>query len=146
MFRRDRPSERAAAGGGPPESAAPARGTRIAPGTRVSGAIGGATELLVEGEVEGEIRVEAAVVVGPGGVVRGPIAAPVVRIAGRVFGDVRGGDRVEVAAGGTLEGDIAAPRIAIAEGAFFKGNVEMLGDKARGERPPDVKAAPEGEE
>jgi cytoskeletal protein CcmA (bactofilin family) len=40
---------------------------------------------------------------------------------------------VEVAASGILEGDIAAPRIVIAEGAFFKGRVEM-----RGERPKPV--------
>jgi cytoskeletal protein CcmA (bactofilin family) len=146
MFRRDRPSAPDAAGGRVPDGPAPARLTRIAPGTRVSGAIGGATELLVEGEVEGEIRVEAPVVVGPGGVVRGPIAAPVVRVAGQVLGDVRAGDRVEVGPGGTLEGDITAPRVVIAEGAFFKGNVEMQGDKARGDRPSGGPAAPPGDD
>ncbi|MDP9122823.1 MAG: polymer-forming cytoskeletal protein, partial [Acidobacteriota bacterium] len=30
---------------------------------------------------------------------------------------------------GSLEGDVAAPRVVIAEGAFFKGRVEMRGEK-----------------
>lgn len=115
--------------------------TRIADGTKIVGEVGGATELLVEGEVEGQIRVDSRVVVGQGGLVRGQIAARSVLIAGRVAGDVRGSDRVEVGGSGKLEGDIAAPRVTIAEGAFFKGKVEMGGgDRERRNR----SAAPPG--
>lgn len=103
--------------------------THIAPGSRVRGEISGPTELLVEGEVEGEIRIDAVVMIGTDGQVQGPITAQVVRIGGRVFGDVTAADRVEVAPSGTLEGNIAAPRIVIAEGAFFKGQVEMKGER-----------------
>jgi cytoskeletal protein CcmA (bactofilin family) len=35
-----------------------------------------------------------------------------------------------VAPSGSLEGDIAAPRVVIAEGAFFKGLVEMRTDRS----------------
>lgn len=103
--------------------------THIAPGSRVRGEISGPTELLIEGEVEGEIRIDAVVMIGTEGQVQGPITAQVVRIGGRVFGDVTAADRVEVAPSGTLEGNIAAPRIVIAEGAFFKGQVEMKGER-----------------
>ena len=103
--------------------------THIAPGTRIQGEVTGPTELLVEGEIQGEVRIDAPVIVGAEGVVQGPISAQVVRIGGRVFGNVQATDRVEVAPSGTLEGDILAPRITIAEGAFFKGRVEMKGDK-----------------
>jgi cytoskeletal protein CcmA (bactofilin family) len=101
--------------------------THIAAGTLLQGAVTGATEVLIEGQVQGEVRVDATVTVGAEGVVEGPVAAPVVRISGRVTGNVSASDRVEVAASGILEGDIAAPRIVIAEGAFFKGRVEMRG-------------------
>jgi cytoskeletal protein CcmA (bactofilin family) len=104
--------------------------THIAPGTRIQGQLGGPTELLIEGEVEGEIRVDSAVMIGNDGVVHGPVSAQVVRIGGRVFGNVSASERVEVASSGSLEGDVAAPRIAIAEGALIKGRVEMTGDKA----------------
>lgn len=104
--------------------------THIAPGSHVEGLITGATELLVEGEIEGEIRIDAPVIVGAEGLVQGPISAQVVRIGGRVIGNVAASDRIEVAPSGSLEGDAAAPRIVIAEGAYFKGKVEMKGEKA----------------
>ncbi len=104
--------------------------THIAPGSHVEGLITGPTELLVEGEVDGEIRIDAPVIVGAEGVVQGPISAQVVRIGGRVIGNVAASDRIEVAPSGSLEGDVVAPRIVIAEGAYFKGKVEMKGEKA----------------
>jgi cytoskeletal protein CcmA (bactofilin family) len=110
--------------------------THIAPGTRVVGQLTGPTELLIEGEVEGEIRVDAAVMIGADGVVKGPVSANVVRVGGRVEGNVQATERVEVAPSGTLEGDITAPRVVIAEGAFFKGRVEMRPqEKGKQEKP-----------
>lgn len=103
--------------------------THVAPGTHIRGEVTGSTELLVEGVIEGEIRVDAPVMIGAEGVVQGPVSGQVVRIGGRVIGNVSAGDRVEVATSGTLEGDIQAPRIVIAEGAFFKGRVEMKNEK-----------------
>ncbi|HUF78254.1 MAG TPA: polymer-forming cytoskeletal protein [Thermoanaerobaculia bacterium] len=99
--------------------------TRIAEGTRVDGEVTGATEVLVEGMVQGRIRLDGRAVVGPAGTVRGLISARAVVVAGTVEGDVRGSEKVEVAASAKLLGDIAAPRVTIAEGAFFKGKVEM---------------------
>jgi cytoskeletal protein CcmA (bactofilin family) len=126
IFRRETASP---ASGGSSESLQKRRITHVAPGTCLRGEVTGATELLIEGEVEGEIRVDAPVTVGAEGSVRGPIAAPVVRVVGSVVGNVLASDRVEVAPSGSVEGDIAAPRIVIAEGAFFKGRVEMTGAK-----------------
>lgn len=123
IFRREHAEAAPPAAGTKP--AASGRATYIAPGSVVHGEITGATELLIDGTIEGEIRVEAAVVVGAEGVVAGPIEARTVRVGGRVIGDVRAADRVDVVATGSLEGNIAAPRIAVAEGAFFKGKVEM---------------------
>lgn len=114
-----------------PASPSPARResavTRVAQGTKIGGEISGATELVIEGQVEGTLRIDARVVVGSSGVVRGEIEARSVLVAGEVSGDVRGRERVEVGASGRLEGDISAPRVTIAEGAFFKGQVEMTG-------------------
>ncbi|HSF42626.1 MAG TPA: polymer-forming cytoskeletal protein [Thermoanaerobaculia bacterium] len=136
IFRRENgPASPTASSGGSSESPASAsqkrRLTHIAPGTLVQGTVSGPTELLIEGEVQGEIRVDSLVMIGGDGAVEGPISAPVVRVGGRVVGDVRASDRVEVAASGSLEGDISAPRVVIAEGAFFKGRVEMTGEKSR---------------
>ena len=145
IFRRDNTSSSPASGGSS-EFSSPAqrhRLTHVAAGTRLAGEVTGATELLIEGELRGEIRVEAAVTVGAEGAVEGPVTAPVVRVSGRVVGNVIASDRVEVSPSGSVEGDISAPRIVIAEGAFFKGRVEMRGDRAPGERGPQGAGHPE---
>src|SRR5215203_6779234 len=132
IFRRENASAAPAMSGGSSEPSGPSqrrRITHVAPGTRLAGEVTGSTELLIDGEIEGEIRVDATVTVGAEGAVHGPISAPVVRVAGRVVGNVVASDRVEVAPSGSLEGDVAAPRIVISEGAFFKGKVEMKGEK-----------------
>lgn len=138
IFRRDTPSgshpaSSSASDSGSFAAARPQqrRVTHIAPGSRVEGELTGPTELLIEGEVEGEIRVDSTVMVGSEGLVRGPISAQVVRIVGRVVGNVHASERVEVAPSGSVEGDIAAPRVVIAEGAFFKGRVEMKSEPER---------------
>jgi cytoskeletal protein CcmA (bactofilin family) len=141
LFRsRDTGSSSPASPGGSSDSPSPSsslsassaqrrRVTHIAAGSRVEGTLTGPTELLIEGEVDGEIRVDSAVMIGTEGVVRGPVTAQVVRVGGRVIGDVQASDRVEVAPSGGLEGDIAAPRVVIAEGAFFKGRIDMRSDR-----------------
>jgi|HubBroStandDraft_3_1064219.scaffolds.fasta_scaffold03921_5 cytoskeletal protein CcmA (bactofilin family) len=116
---------RAGLGPGAPAAEEQRQGTYIAPGTRIEGKLAGSAELWIDGEVHGEVLADAGVAVGRTGVVVGPLTAPVVRIEGRLTGDVRAAESVEVAVSGNLEGDIAAPRVLIAEGAFFKGRVEM---------------------
>lgn len=117
----------------PRQTSAPNRVTLVAEGTRVTGEISGDTEVRVDGEVKGDLALGARVVVGGSGVVRGSIQARSVEVGGKVHGNVQGSDRVEVTSSGSLEGDIAAPRVTIAEGAFFKGKVEMTGTPGGGQ-------------
>lgn len=104
----------------------------VAAGSKIVGVIGGTAEILVEGEVEGDIELERNVVVGRSGKVTGNIVARSARIAGQLIGNVSGHERVELVASASLEGDVAAPRVVIAEGAFFKGNIQMSGKAQEG--------------
>jgi cytoskeletal protein CcmA (bactofilin family) len=132
------PAAGPAAGGAPAPALAGRRGTGtlIAAGTLVKGELSGSTDLLIEGEVEGAVVVEALVVVGAGGSVRGPLQGRLVQVAGRVTGKVTAAERLEVAASGSVEGDLAAPRVVIAEGAFFRGQIEMRSDSSEQPRRP----------
>ena len=123
-------------------AAAAASGTtHIAPGAKITGQVNGTSDLVIDGELEGQVRLESHVTVGPGGKVQGDIVAKSVRIGGRVVGNVQGHEKVEILPSGRLEGDVAAPRVVLAEGAFFKGKVEMTGGqkgaaaKAEAEKP-----------
>jgi cytoskeletal protein CcmA (bactofilin family) len=121
------------------DGGARARVTHIAPGSRFVGELLGATEVLVDGELEGSIRLDGNLTIGSEGRVQGEVEARCVRIAGKVVGNVRGRERVEVLGSGALEGDVGAPRVVISEGAYFKGRVEMTGSEKTepesGERP-----------
>ena len=128
------PSTPARSAPSPPQQKRPASRelTHLARGSKIVGEISGAAELVIEGELEGEIDLDSRVVVGDRGQVQGKIVAAAVEVAGRVVGNVHGRERVEVLASGKLEGDVTSPRVVIAEGAFFKGKVEMTDRAATG--------------
>lgn len=130
-----------------PASASRSRHTLIAPGTEMVGEITGATDVAIEGDLQGEVRIDGTVRVGPEGRVRGALEARVVEIGGKVKGDVRGRERIVLDASAELLGDLSAPRVEIHEGAFFKGAVEMTGDETAKERSrPDDKKDEKDEE
>ena len=130
------PSRRAA-----PPPAGGKETTVVASGSRVQGEISGATDVLIDGQVEGQLVLGSSVVVGEGGEVLGQIQAKRVKIGGRVRGDIRASERIEVLASGRIEGDVSAPRVAINAGAFFKGKVEMTGD-AKPQPKPETASPP----
>jgi cytoskeletal protein CcmA (bactofilin family) len=66
-----------------------------------------------------------AVSVASGGVVESDVTASSVSVAGQVTGNVTAQERVDIQAGGRLVGDVKAARFTIADGASFKGSVDM---------------------
>jgi cytoskeletal protein CcmA (bactofilin family) len=102
--------------------------------TQFKGEITGSEPVLVEGLVEGTIRITGPLRIGPGGTVKATVAAQSVVVAGEMVGDCQATDRVEVEAAGRLTGNIRAPRVVIIEGATFRGTSDMspriAGEKA----------------
>lgn len=113
-----------------PTTGAGGRATHISSGIKIKGEITGRADVVIDGEFEGRVDVQAPVVVGSQGAVQGDIVAKSVQVSGKVVGNVRAGERFELETSGRIEGDVTAPRVIIAEGAYFKGNVEMTGGKA----------------
>ena len=129
----------------PPPPGAPATASRtagtcvIGPKTTVKGEIIGDEDVLVEGNVEGQIRVTRDLRVSPGGVVKATVEAQSLIVSGEIVGDCQASARVEIQASGRLTGNIRAPKIVIAEGAMFRGNSDMSGRKEeRKDVPKDV--------
>ena len=117
----------------PPRSALPqtpaarAAGTACVIGakTTVKGEITGDEDVLVEGAVEGQVRISRDLRVAASGSVRANIEANSVIVSGEVLGDCTAAVRVDIQATGRLTGNIRAPKIVIAEGAVFRGNSDM---------------------
>jgi cytoskeletal protein CcmA (bactofilin family) len=97
----------------------------IGPKTVLKGDITGDEDVLVEGTVEGTIRIGRDLRVGQGGTVRATVSAKSIVVAGEVVGDCQAAQRVELETSGRLTGNIRAPRVIIVEGATFKGNSDM---------------------
>jgi cytoskeletal protein CcmA (bactofilin family) len=123
------PPRMAPAAAAPPPSPRPGGTCLIGSKTTVKGEITGDEDILVEGVVEGQIRISRDLRVGPGGVVKANVEAQSVVVSGELVGDCQASQRVEIQATGRLTGNIRSPRVVIAEGATFKGNSDMSGRK-----------------
>lgn len=82
-------------------------------------------EVLVEGRIEGKLNINNRVIVGRNGIVDADIEAREVIIKGIVNGNVKGTLKVEIIPEGTLNGNIISQRVKLADGAIFKGNIDM---------------------
>ena len=104
---------------------------------QVSGDIVGGENLLVEGRVEGTIRLDKHdLTIGVSGTAHANLTAKLVRIEGEVVGDVVGLERVVIAASGRVRGNITAPHVLVEDGARFKGMIDMdFGDKTSERQP-----------
>lgn len=100
-------------------------GTVIAEGLNIEGELSSEEELVIHGNVKGKLTSSELVSVGSTGVVEADIAGATVSVAGHVTGDVTASERVDLQTGGRLIGDVKAARFTIADGASFKGNVDM---------------------
>jgi cytoskeletal protein CcmA (bactofilin family) len=105
--------------------------TVVGPRARIVGDLSGEENVLVQGRVEGSIRVAGGeIAVGPGGEVEGEIRARTVVIGGKVRGEIVAEEKAELLASAFVQGKVQAPRIVIAEGAQLEGNVAMSAERS----------------
>jgi len=92
----------------------------------IKGELSGSEDLTIEGHVEGKIELRQNVLtIGPNGKIKAQVFAKAVIILGEVTGNVTASEKVDIRDNGSVDGDIAAPRVAIAEGAHFRGSIDM---------------------
>jgi cytoskeletal protein CcmA (bactofilin family) len=144
MWKRDTPPSQPASEPAP-EPPAPRTATERAVGKSmvnigksviIKGELNGSEDLVVEGQVEGKIDLKDYVLtIGPNGRIRAQIVAKSVVVQGQVVGNITAHDRVTIHESGTVEGDIQTPRFSIAEGARFRGKVDMHDAPAASSKP-----------
>ncbi|HEV3139668.1 MAG TPA: polymer-forming cytoskeletal protein [Vicinamibacterales bacterium] len=92
----------------------------------IKGELNGSEDLTIEGHVEGTIQLRDHVLtIGPNGRIKAQVFAKAVIVLGEVTGNVSATDKVDIRENGSVDGDLIAPRVAIAEGAHFRGSVDM---------------------
>ena len=92
----------------------------------IKGELSGSEDLTIEGHCEGRIELRDNVLtIGPNGKIRAEVFAKSVIVLGEVTGNVTASEKVDIRDNGSVDGDIISPRVAIAEGAHFRGSVDM---------------------
>jgi len=142
------PAPAPAAQATPPAPAAPARAdeprgsahardvVNIGKSVVIKGELNGSEDLTIEGHVEGKIELRDHVLtIGPNGKIKAEVFAKAVIVLGEVAGNVSATEKVDIRDRGSVDGDIVSPRVAIAEGAHFRGSVDM----GRGNTPKQVR-------
>jgi len=127
------------------EQATPGKGaTLIANNTRIEGDIHFSDQLLVNGEINGNIQADsesdAGLTVSAKGVVSGEIRVPNVVINGRVQGDIHATRHVELAAEARVEGNVHYHLIEMVMGARVDGSLVYTPPGEQGAAP---RSAPE---
>ena len=93
---------------------------------QIKGELNGNEDLTIEGKVDGKIILkDHNLTIGANGRITAEVHAKTVMVIGEVIGNITADDKVEVAPTGSMKGDIIAPRVVLADGARFKGSIDM---------------------
>src|SRR5215475_4268035 len=91
-------------------------------------------DLTIDGEVEGTVELkEHRLTIGPNGKVKASVKARELVVIGTIHGDVEITDKIDIRREAKLVGDIKTARVVIEDGAYFKGNIDII--RAEAPRP-----------
>lgn len=82
-------------------------------------------DIIIEGNVKGNISVSKTLTIGKSGKVTADIKAAVVRIIGEAKGNIIATDKVEILSPGRYIGNIQSKKLVVAEGALLNGNINQ---------------------
>ena len=124
----------------PHETAKPAA-AHIGKSVQIKGELRASEDLYIDGLVEGSIELrDHQLTVGPSGKVQANVNAKKVIIIGTVKGNIRAVDSVDVRKTGSLVGDLVVAGVIIAEGAYFKGSIDIQKAGEAVKKPDEPKA------
>jgi cytoskeletal protein CcmA (bactofilin family) len=112
----------------------------------IKGELSGSEDLTIEGQVEGKIELRQNILtIGSNGKIKAQVFAKAIVVQGDVHGNITATERVDIRDSGSVDGDISAPRVSIADGAHFRGAIDMQKQGGKAEaKVSDGKAAMSG--
>ena len=92
----------------------------------INGDLTGNEDLMIDGKLDGKIFLkDHKLTIGQNGHIEAEIQAKEVVVAGNLLGNITASYKVEVATTGSMRGDISAPQVILADGASFRGSIDM---------------------
>ncbi|TSC97139.1 MAG: Integral membrane protein CcmA involved in cell shape determination [Candidatus Berkelbacteria bacterium Licking1014_2] len=114
------------------ETILPGPGTVVGANVKLTGAIKDVNEIIVHGQVEGEVSSAKTIMIGETAFIKGPVSAQSITVAGKIKGEVAAENKLELLPGSQLEGSITARDLIIRSGAIFNGKCVIIADKKEG--------------
>src|ERR1700722_1982046 len=96
----------------------------IGSGARIRGRVTGDGNLVVAGEVEGDILIQGDVTIADGATCSSNIEGREVPVAGSLAGDVSASGAVTIGATARYRGNVRGTAVAIEDGAAFDGRID----------------------
>jgi cytoskeletal protein CcmA (bactofilin family) len=103
----------------------------LGPGIVFEGTITGKENLIVEGRIKGKIQLDSDVRIASGARIEATVDAINVTVEGAVVGDIAARKKIELISSANVDGNMRAPKIVVAEGAKFRGAVDMGSEKPK---------------
>lgn len=102
----------------------------------IKGELSASEDLTIEGQVEGKVELKQNILtIGANGKIKASVFAKAVIVQGEVHGNITATEKVEIRDAGSVDGDLASPRVAIADGAHFRGSIDMQRGKTTDGKP-----------
>ncbi len=108
--------------------------TIIGKSIKVKGNFHGQGNIIIDGEVEGDIKTDGDLFAGENSVILANIIAKNANISGKIKGNIKVSGYLEVSAKANIKGDISAKELSVAKGAIINGNCEMLIKEANNQK------------
>lgn len=106
-------------------SSGPNELNRIVENTTVKGEINCASNIRVDGRVEGTLITTGKLVIGVNGEVEGDVICDSADVEGKVLGKINVKSRLLLKATADIKGDIVFDKLVVEDGAKFRGQVSM---------------------
>lgn len=105
----------------------------------IVGEITGAEPLFIDCQFDGSINLpDHLVTIGPNGRIKATVLARDIVVMGETWGSLIATNRLEIRTQGAVTGDVTASRLIIEDGAFFKGNIDIVKQVAEPETKADA--------
>lgn len=100
-------------------------GHTLGKGIFIKGDISGSEDLVVEGRIEGSVNLKNHLLVGQTGVLVADVQSEAVTVYGQIQGNISAATKIELNETAQVIGDLQAPSIYLADGARFRGRIQM---------------------
>lgn len=100
-------------------------GTVVGANVKLQGTLKDSSDIIVHGQVEGEVMSDQTVTVAESANIKGPVTAQVVLLSGTIRGAVEAKEKLEITPTGRLHGSLMTKNLIINSGAVLNGKSTM---------------------